>query len=424
MKHTLKKISDTKRQVTIVVSAEDLATAKAIALKYLAREIKVPGFRKGKVPANVAEKNLDPNMLSNETAERAINTTLNEVIAVENLRVLDQPEISMTKFVPYTEMEFEATIDVIPDIKLGDYKKLKVKKEQKKVVKADVDEVVARVKQNFAEKKDVTRAAKDGDEVTIDFMGKKDGEPFDGGTATDYVIVLGSKTFIPGFEEAIVGHKPGESFEVPLSFPNDYHAEHLKGQAVVFDVTLKKITEVTLPELNDELAAKTGPFTTVAELMNDIEREITAQNNRKADEEYKDALIGALVKVSKVPVPDVLVEDQLKSIEQDAKQNLLYRGITAEQYLEQMGYKDEDEWREKEFRSAAVRRVEAGLVLSELSKIENIEVTREELDTRHAEMLGQYPNMKEQLDSPEARRDLANRVLTEKTLARLVELNA
>lgn len=423
MKHTLKKLSDTQVLVAVIASEQDLAEAKIVALKHLARDIKVPGFRKGKVPANVAEKHLDANILSNEVVERAINAVLNEVITIEDLRVLDQPKIELKKFVPFTEMEVEATIDVLPEITLGDYKKLKVKREVKKVTKSDIDEVLDRVKQNLAEKKEVKRAAKDGDEVVIDFVGKKDGEAFDGGTATDYDLKLGSGSFIPGFEEAIVGHKVDDSFDVPLKFPKDYHAEHLKGQPVVFEVKLKKITEVTLPELTDELASKVGPFKTAEELTNDIERELTAQNEREAEEKYKDELIGVLVAKSKVPVPDVLVDDQLKSIEQDTKQNLLYRGMSSEQYMEQMGYKDEDEWREKEFKPAAVRRVQSGLVLAELSKLEKIDVTREELDARHADMLAQYPNMKEQLDAPEARRDLANRVITEKTLKRLVELN-
>ncbi|HMR73023.1 MAG TPA: trigger factor [Candidatus Saccharibacteria bacterium] len=424
MKHTLKKLSDTQVLVAVTASEQDLAEAKIVALKHLARDIKVPGFRKGKVPANVAEKYLDANILSNEVVEHAINAVLNEVITIEDLRVLDQPKIELKKFVPFTEMEVEATIDVLPEITLGDYKKLKVKREVKKVAKSDIDEVLDRVKQNLAEKKEVKRVAKDGDEVILDFIGKKDSEAFEGGTATDYSLTLGSGSFIPGFEEAIVGHKKGDTFEIPLKFPKDYHAEHLKGQPVVFEVTLKKITEVTLPELTDELAAKVGPFKTVQELTDDIERELTAQNERETDEKYKDELIGTLVKKSKVPVPDVLVDDQLKSIEQDTKQNLMYRGMSSEQYMEQMGYKDEDEWREKEFKPAAVRRVQSGLVLAELSKLEKIDVKREELDARHADMLAQYPNMKEQLDAPEARRDLANRVITEKTLERLVALNS
>ena len=424
MKHTLNKLSDSSVSVTVVLSAEDLQEAKATGLKHLSRDIKVAGFRKGKVPANVAEKHLDPNLLANEVTEHAVNAALNEIIAIEELRVLDQPKIEVKKFVPYTELEVEAVIDIIPDIKLADYKHLKVKRELKKVEQADIDEVTERLQKNLAEKKEVKRAAENGDEVSIDFVGKKGDEAFDGGTATDYDLTLGSGTFIPGFEEAIVGHKPGDKFEVPLKFPKDYHAEHLKGQAVVFEVTLKKVQQVTVPKLDDAMAAKVGPFENLKELTNDIERELVAQNERQADEKFKDDLLGALVKASKVPVPDVLVDDQIRSVEQDFQQNLMYRGMSAEQYIEQMGYKDEDELSEKEFKPTAVRRVQSGLVLAELSKVENIEVTRDELDARHAEMLAQYPNMKEQLDAPDARRDLANRVITEKTLARLVELNS
>lgn len=423
MKHTLNKLSDTQVLVSAVASEEDLADAKGAALKRLARTIKVPGFRTGKVPANVAEKHLDPNVLGTEVAERAVNAVLNEVVTVEELRVLDQPKIELKKFVPFTELEFEATIDIIPAVKLGNYKKLKVKKSVKKVEQADVDEVLERVRANFAEKKDGERAAKLTDEVTIDFVGKKDGEAFDGGTAEDYALVLGSKSFIPGFEEAIVGHKTGDTFDIPLTFPKDYHAEQLKGAKVVFEVTLKKVTEVTTPELTDELAKKVGPFETVKELTDDIRRELAAQNERVSDNEYKDALIEELVKQSHVPVPEILVEDQVRSVEQDAKQNLMYRGMTPDEYMAQKGYKDETEWREKEFKDIAAKRVQAGLVLAELSKAEGIEVSKEELDARHDEMLTQYPNMKEQLDTPEARADIVNRLVTEKTLERLVEVN-
>lgn len=423
MKHTLKKLSETKVSLSVIVSAEDLSQAKTTALKYMARTMKVAGFRKGKVPANVAEKHADPNQLANEAADQAINATLNEVIAVEDIRVLDQPKIELKKYVPYTEMEYEAVIDVLPEIKLGNYKNLKVKRTVKKVEQKDIDEVVERLRTNLAEKKAVKRAAQNGDEVVIDFLGKKDNEPFDGGKAEDYPLTLGSNSFVPGFEEGIVGKKPGEAFAVTLKFPKDYHAKHLAGQPVVFDVTLKTINEVVLPALDDAMAAKVGPFKTVRELTDDIQRELLAQNERQADEAYKDELIGALVKASKIPVPDLLVDDQLRSIEQDFTQNLSYRGMTTEQYLEQMGYKDEDELREKEFKDAAVRRVQSGLVLAELSKVLNVEVSKDELEARFAEMVSQYPNIKDQLDTPEARRDLANRVLTEKTLAALVASN-
>lgn len=424
MKHTLKKLSDTQVEVTVTMSAEDLAEAKEKALKRLARDVKVAGFRKGKVPANVAEKNLDPNLLANEVLQQSVNATLQEVISVEDMRVLDQPHIDVKKFVPYSDGDYTAVIDVLPEVKLGDYRKLKVKKTVNKVEQKDVDQIVERVKQNLAEKKEVKRAAKDGDEVVIDFVGKKDGEAFEGGTAEDYTLTIGSKSFIPGFEEAVVGMKPGEKKDIPLSFPKDYHAEHLKGQKVVFEVTLHKITEVTLPELNDEMAQKVGPFKTADDLMADIKRELGAQAEREADNKYQDDLVQELVKESNVPVPQVLVDDQVRSITQDAKQNLMYRGMTPDDYMKQMGFADEAEWQEKEFKPVATQRVQAGLVLAEVAKAEKIEVTKDELDARLAEMVQQYPNMKEQLDTPEARGDIVNRLVTEKTLARLVELHS
>lgn len=424
MKHTLKKLSETQLEITVLASSEDVHTAKVSALSRLARELKVPGFRKGKVPANVAEKHLDQNVLGNETIQFVIQKTLTEVVQVENLRVLDQPKIELKKFIPFDELEFTAVIDVIPEITLGNYTKLKVKRTVKKVEQSDVDDVLERVKQNFAEKKDVKRAAKLSDEVTIDFVGKKNNVAFDGGTSEDYQLVLGSNSFIPGFEDAVVGMKPGDKKSIPLTFPKDYHAKDLKGAKVEFDVTLKTVSEVTTPELTDEVAGKVGPFATVKELTEDIRRELTSQAEREADSVYKDDLVGALVKVSRVPVPDVLVEDQLKSIERDAKQNLMYRGQTPDEYMEQQGYADEAAWRDAEFRPTAIERVKAGLVLAELSKREHVEATKEELDARLAEMLQQYPTMKDQLDTPESRADLVNRLVTEKTLERLVELNA
>lgn len=409
--------------IQVALGSEELEEAKQRALSRLARTVKVDGFRKGKVPLNVAEKHLDPNALADEAINYAINKVLDDIVTLEKLRVLDQPKIELKKLVPYTELSFEAIIEIVPDITLGNYKNLKVKKTTSQVEDKEVDDVITRLMTNSASRKEVKRAAQNDDEVTIDFIGKKDGEAFDGGTATDHVLTLGSKTFIPGFEEAIVSHAVGEQFAIPLKFPKDYHAKELAGKAVVFDVTLKKVSEVVKPALDDAFAAKIGPFTSVQELNDDIRRELLAQKEREASDKYNDDLVGALVDASKIPVPAILVDDQMRSIGQDARQNLLYRGMSVEDYLSSQGYADEEEWAEKEFRDAAVRRVKAGLALAELSKLENIEVTKDELDARLAEMLQQYPTMKEQLEAPEARADIVNRLVTEKTLVRLTELN-
>jgi trigger factor len=423
MKHTLKKSSDTQVHVTVELDKKDLATAKRAAVRELSKSVKVPGFRAGKVPADVAEKHLDPMALANATTENAINIAVNDLAVSEELRILDRPQIDVKDFQPYDSLKFEASIEIVPEVTLGDYKKIKAKRGKVEVTDPEIDEVVERMRTQLSEKKAVKREAKNGDEVTIDFIGKLDDKPFDGGTAKGYDLVLGSNSFIPGFEEAIVGHKVGETFEIPLKFPDDYQAEHLKGADTVFEVTMGEIKEIALPEVNDEFAAKVGPFKTVVGMREDIRSELLAQKQKTVDDQYKDDLVGGLVAISKVPVPQVLVDDQSKQIEQDAMQNLMYRGMSPEQYIQQQGYKDHDEWREKEFRVAAERRVQAGLALAELSKLENIEVTEAELTQRHAKMLEDYPTMKDQLDSPEARRDLANRVITEKTVDRLVELN-
>lgn len=426
MKHTLKKISDTKVELTIKLNSDDLAAVRPLTLTRLAKEVKVPGFRAGKVPASVAEKNIDPSTLETQVLEDAINKYVIDAINTEDLRPLERPEVDIKSAVPKQSAEFTAEFEVLPEIKLGDYKKLKVTKEKLTVAQKDIDEVLERMRQGFAEKKEVKRAAKLNDEVWIDFDGTdKDGKAVAGASGQDYPLKLGSGTFIPGFEEGLVGKKAGETFDLPLTFPKDYHHEPLKGAKITFKVTVKKVTEVALPELNDEFAAKCGPFTSVADLKEDIKSELTAQKQREADDKLKDALVEQLVKTSTVPVPESLVHDQMHALEQDAAQNLMYRGMTVEQYMQQQGYKDRHEWLEAELREAAIRRVQSGLALSELTKAEGIEVSQDELNERLSAMLEQYkdPKVRAQLDTPEARRDIANRVLTEKTVDRLVELN-
>ena len=424
MKHTLKKLSETSVEVTVTLNEADIATAKRIAVQHLAPSVKVAGFRTGKVPVDIATKHIDPAVLANETAERAINVALNDIAVSQDLRILDQPQVDIKQFSPYDNLEFVATIQILAPIKLGNYKKLKIKHEKIEVSDAEVDEVIERMRSQLAEKTTVDRKAKKGDETNIDFVGMIDGVAFEGGTASGYSLVLGSNNFIPGFEDAIIGRSTGESFAVELSFPDDYHAENLKGKPVTFNVTLNTITELTLPKINDSFAAKVGPFKTVAGMREDVRGELIAQKQKTADEQIKDDLIAQLVAASTIPVPEVLIEDQIRQVEQDARQNLMYRGMSVEQYCAQQGYKDEQEWRTVEFKPAAERRVQAGLVLSELSKVEKIDVTTAELNARLAQMLEQYAHMKDQLDTPEARRDVANRVLTEKTIDHLVSLNS
>lgn len=427
MKTTVKTLSDTKVELTISLTKDELNAAHQVALTKLAKSVKVPGFRKGNVPASVAAKHVDPEALAQQTLDDALSKAVAEAYTSENIQALDRPQVEVKKFVPGQELEFTAETEILPKVTLGDYKKLTAKKAKATVAAKDIDEIIARMQSGFAQKNDVARAAKDGDEVTIDFTGKQDGVPFDGGTATDYNLTLGSNTFIPGFEEGIIGKKPGETFDIALEFPKDYHSAALKGAKVVFTTTLKAIHEVVLPEINDEFAAKAGPFTSVDELRADVKRELTDQKEREAGEKLKDALVNELIEVSTIPVPEVLLKDQAESIERDMAQNLMYQGLTLEQYLENQGFESKEKWLETEVRESAKKRVQAGLVLAELSKVEKIEASTDELTAHVAEYKERYannPKMVEQLDTPEARRDIANRLLTEKTVDRLVALNA
>ena len=427
MKTTVTHESDTRVKVVIAADHAELAAAEQVALKRLAKTAKVNGFRTGHVPLEIVKKHADANALAQETLDAALNRAVAEAFLSNDLQVLARPEVEIKKYVPGELLEFTAEADVLPEVKLGDYKKLKVKKAAVNVDKKEIDEVIERIQKGLSEKKEVKRAAKIGDETVIDFVGKKDGEAFQGGTGKDYPLVLGSNSFIPGFEDALVGLKAGDTKDVKLAFPKDYHAKDLAGQDVVFEVTVKKVNSVKLPALDDKFAAKAGPFTSMEDLRKDIKAEITAQAERKATDDLKDELVKQLVAKSTVSVPSVLRDDQIRSLEQDLRQNLMYRGRTLEQYFEEKGYADRDAWVKAEANDAADARIKAGLVLAQLSKELKIEATADELAAHINAYKQQYannPKMAKHFDKPEAQREVANRLITEKTIDKLVELNS
>ena len=426
MKTSVKYLSDTKVAVNVALGVSELKDAELAALNELGKDIKVPGFRKGKVPVSVVSKNVNPNVLAQKTLESALSKAVADAFISEKLQALDRPEVEVKKFVPGSELEFTAESEVMPKIKIGDYKNLKSTAKKVSVTKKDISEITDRLKKGFASKKTVQRPAKLTDEVNIDFEGKKDGIAFDGGKGEKYDLVLGSNSFIPGFEDGIIGKKTGETFDLKLTFPEDYHADNLKGAEVVFNTTINEIKEVVEPELDNELAAKAGPFKTVEELEDDIKREITKQKETEAIEKLKDDLVAELVEKSTVPVPDVLLKDQMKLIEQDTNRNLMYRGMSIDDYIKSLKYKDKNDWLENEVRPIAEKRVKAGLLLAELSKVEKIEATENELLEKINQLGKQYPSedMRKHLKTPEVQRDVANRILTEKTVDRLVSLNS
>ena len=424
MKTKFKKISDSRVEITVTLDKEDLKQAKQKATERLAKEVKVEGFRKGKVPVEVAKRFIPENDLNAETIDFAVRSTIIEAFKKEEKSPLVLPSVNVTKYVPDEMAEYTATADIVPEIKLGNYKKLGVKKEEAKVSTKEVNEVLDNIASSFAEKKAVKRAAKLSDEVIIDFTGMKDGEAFKGGSAKDYHLTLGSKTFIPGFEDGIVGHEPGDKFDLKLTFPKDYGVADLAGAKTVFEVLLKQVNEIKKPSLDDEMAKKCGPFKTLDELKADIEKNLKAQNEHRVEEKFKDDLVAKLVEKSTIPVPEILIDDQIRMIREDTTRNVASHGQSFEDFLEENHLSLKD-W-EKEARKIAETRVKASLALQAVAVEPKITVSDDLVNAKIAELKDVYkksPEAVKSLKDPNVKIDIKNRMIVEATLDYLVKTN-
>lgn len=424
MKTKVKKLSDARTEITVTLDAKDLKVASEKALEKLAKEVNVTGFRKGKVPMEVAKKFIPENDLNAEAADIAVRTTILAAFTDNSKQPLVVPRANITKYVPGEVLEYTATADILPEVKLGDYKKLGVKKPETKITEKDIEGVLKNLASSFAEKKVTKRAAKLTDEVVIDFVGKKDGKAFEGGSAKDYKLALGSKTFIPGFEDGIVGHEPGDKFELELTFPKDYGMKDLAGAKTVFEVLLKQVNEVVEPEIDDELAKKCGPFKDLAALKADIKKNLEMQAEHQNLEKYKNELVEALVKKSTVAAPEILIDDQMHALRDDVTRNAASMGMPFEKYLERAGETLES-W-EKQARKVAEQRVKGSLVLQNLAITEKITVPDELVAAKIAELKDVYKKSPEALKSlkdPNVKVDIKNRMTIEKTLNYLVKVN-
>lgn len=424
MKTKSKKLSDSRVELTVTLDAKDLAPVKKKALEKLAKEIKVEGFRKGKVPAEIAAKFIPDNDLNAEIADMAVRTTVIPAFQEVEKSPLVMPSVNVTKYVPGELLEYTATADIIPEVKLGDYKKLGVKKPETKVNEKDIKEILDNIAVSFAEKKVVKRAAKSGDEVIIDFVGKKNGEAFEGGSAKDYKLLLGSKSFIPGFEEGIVGHESGDKFDLKLTFPKDYGVSDLAGAKTVFEVLLKQVNEVKKAKIDDEMAKKCGPFKNLKELETDIRKNLESQNSHKTEEKYKDDLVNALVAKSKVPAPEILISDQMRAIRDDMTRNAATQGLSFEEFLK-ANHETMENW-EKEARKIAEIRVKASLALQTLAVEQKISVSDDLVAAKIAELRDVYKKSPEALKSlkdPNVKMDIKNRMIIEATIDYLVKVN-
>jgi trigger factor len=426
MQVTRKDITPTKLELTITADQAFLDATKAHVLADLAKDVNMAGFRKGHAPKALIEKSVDPGTLQTRFLDHAVNDLYVEAAIQEKLRPVSQPEVSVTKFVPFTDFEFKATVEVVGKITLSDYKKIKVAKKVEATTDKDVTAVLDDLRHRDSEKAEVKRAAKDGDEVVIDFSGvdAKTKEAIAGATGNDYPLILGSNTFIPGFEPELVGLKAGDQKTFDITFPADYGAPELQNKKVTFTVTVKTVREVKLPALTDAFAAKVGPFKTVDKLKKDIKSQLVAEKENQAQRVFENDLLTAIAEKAKADIPKMLVDEEIDRMEAEEKQNLVYRGETWQEHLKREG-KTDAEHREG-LRKQAEIRVKTGLVLGEIAEAEKITISDKELDAQIAKLKKQYGDkqMQAELDKPENRRELGSRLLTEKTIAKLADYAA
>ncbi|HVV67318.1 MAG TPA: trigger factor [Candidatus Saccharimonadales bacterium] len=415
------QLEPTKLKVTVSASQAELDNIKQQVLEHLGQHVKIQGFREGKAPNNLIEKQVDAAQLQTEFLEQAVNRLYVDAVERENLRPVAQPDITIDKFVPFSTLEFSATVETVGEVKLADYKAIKLAPKKQEITAKDVDQVLDNLRARSAEKKEVKRAAKLDDEVVINFKGTdaKTKEAIQGADGSEYPLVLGSKTFIPGFEEELVGLKPGEKKSFVLTFPKDYGATSLQNRKVNFDVTVLKVQELVKPKLDDAFAKTAGPFKSLAELKADIKKQLIAEQQQQAQQAYDNELLEKIAEKSTVALPESLIEEEVSRMEDEEKRNLAYRGQTWQEHLKDEGVTEEEHRAQK--RPMAELRVKVGLILGEIAKEENIMITPEELEIRIQLLKGQYPDpaMQAELDKDENRRDIHARMMTEKTIDKL-----
>jgi trigger factor len=424
MRVTREDKTPTKIIIKVAADASDLEPIHKHVLRHF-KNVTVPGFRAGKAPGQLVEKNISQQALIDEFMEHALNELYRRAIDKEQVRPISSPNVQLKKFVPYTQMEFEAETEILGPVKLPNYKTIKVAKQKAEVTPKDIDEVIKSLQARMTERLEVERPAKDGDELLIDFEGRhKSGELFDGGSGKDYPLILGSKSFIPGFEEELIGIKPGGSKTFDVTFPKDYGAAHLQNKTVSFKVDVKTVSELKDAKIDDDLAKKAGPLKDLKELKADVKKQLTSEKAEQARIGQQNELMRKIAEKTDIEVPESLVQDENTRLEEQEKQNLTYRGQTWQEHLDAEGI-NEAEHRERHY-PEALERVKIGLILSEIADLESVRVTPEELEIRLQILKGQYqdPQMQAELDKPENQRDIQARLMTEKTLDKLTSYSS
>lgn len=389
MKVNLEKIENNVVALEIEVDQEKFSEAVEKAFRKLAPKVNIPGFRKGKAPRAMVERKLSKEYIWEEAVDFIVPEAYFEAIKETNIEPINRPSVDVVQMEDGKPFIFKATVEVRPEVKLGDYIGLEAEKSSVEISDEDVQNELKKLQERHAQLVPVEDGAAELQDLTvIDFEGFVDGVAFPGGKGTDYSLELGSGSFIPGFEEQLVGVKTGEEKEVKVVFPENYHAAELAGKDAVFKVAVKGIKRKELAALDDEFAKDVSELETLEELKADIRNKLEKEAERKAEHDLKDGLVDKAVAGSEVTVPGTMIEQRIDSMMENMNQRLGMQGLSVEDYLKYSGTTVE-EFRNN-YRERAEKEVRVDLVLEAIAKAENIEVSDEDIESRVQEMAGQY----------------------------------
>lgn len=384
------KTEDCLVEVKVTFTTEEWKDAQDKALNKLAKKVKIDGFRQGKAPIQMVKARIGKGAILEEATDMILQKNYASILLDNDIHPVGQPEVKIDEL---TNEVLKITVNapVAPEVKLGEYKGLEVKKTTVKVTKKEVEEELKNYQNQFAElviKEEGT--VENGDTAVIDFKGFKDGEAFEGGEGENYPLEIGSGSFIPGFEEQVVGMKVGDEKDLNVTFPEDYQAKELAGADVVFKVKVHEIKSKVLPEIDDELAkdVNVDGIETLEDLKTYTKEQIKNRKQTEADAKFNEDVFNAVVESTPLTVPAVMVENELDNMMRDVEQNLSQQGLTLELFQQFTG-KTADDMR-AEMREQAEKRVKFNLILAEIVKAENIEVTEEEVDAEIKDIATYY----------------------------------
>ncbi len=380
-----------KNMVKLVIeaSAEEFEAGLNAAYNKNKNKISVPGFRKGKAPRKMIEQLYGSQIFFEDAANEIIPDAYADAAKESGLDIVSQPKVSIEQLESGKPFIFAAEVAVRPEVELGEYKGVEVTKADAEVTDADVEEELKKVQdQNSRTVSVEDRAVKDGDMTVIDFEGFIDGEAFDGGKGENYPLTIGSHSFIDTFEEQMIGMNIGEEKELNVTFPEDYHAENLKGKPATFKVTVKEIKEKQLPELDDDFAQDVSDFDTLAEYKDDLKKKIAERKESEAKAKKESEAIEKVVEAAKMDIPQAMIDTQVNRMLEDFAMRLQQQGLSVEQYFQYTGMTADKIM--EEMKPEAVKRIKNSLVLEAVAKAENIEVSEEEFEAELQKMADMY----------------------------------